>query len=297
MRVPYVLLASLSVMLLAIFLTAPTQGFEAGYGERDWIDLEQTELPPRPTRNPPTATPSDTPTPTDTPTTTPTETPTETPTPTATDEPTPTATDEPTPTATDEPTPTATELPTTEPTPTATELPTAEPTATAVPPTEPTATAVPPTPTSTATRVPPPPRTPLPVKSSSSSGGQTLDLQIKQSVSADLLQPAMLTTFTITTTHIDGRANAEQVLIFVELPTFLDIEQSTTTWGTLLRDDNRVQVSIPILYPRDQVILQVTARVNQEPMPELIQVIASVATASREITRDNNQAGVFLRRQ
>lgn len=34
-------------MLLAIFLTAPTQGFEAGYGERDGIDLEQTELPPR----------------------------------------------------------------------------------------------------------------------------------------------------------------------------------------------------------------------------------------------------------
>lgn len=53
MRVPYVFLASLSVMLLAIFLTAPTQGFEAGYGERDGIDLEQTELPPRPTRIPP----------------------------------------------------------------------------------------------------------------------------------------------------------------------------------------------------------------------------------------------------
>ncbi len=107
----------------------------------------------------------------------------------------------------------------------------------------------------------------------------------------------MLTTFTITTTHSDGQANAEQVLIFVELPTFLDIEQSTTTWGTLTRDENRVQVRIPILYPRDQVMLQITARVNQEPMPELMQVIASVATTSRETTYANNQAGVFLRRQ
>ncbi len=203
-------------MLLAIFLTAPTQGFEAGYGERDWIDLEQTELPPRPTRTPPTVMPTNTLTanPTDTP---------------------------------------------------------------------------------TATSVPPPPRPPRPAKSSG--GGQTLDLQIEQSASANLLQPAMLTTFTITTTHSDGQANAEQVLIFVELPTFLDIEQSTTTWGTLTRDENRVQVGIPILYPRDQVVLQITARVNQEPMPELMQVIASVATTSRETTYANNQAGVFLRRQ
>ena len=216
MRVPYVFLASLSVVLLTIFLTAPMQGFEAGYGERDWIDLEQTELPPRPTRTPPTVTPTNTPTanPTDTP---------------------------------------------------------------------------------TATSVPLPPRPPRPAKSSG--GGQTLDLQIEQSASANLLQPAMLTTFTITTTHSDGQANAEQVLIFVELPTFLDIEQSTTTWGTLTRDENRVQVRIPILYPRDQVILQVTARVNQEPMPELMQVIASVATTSRETTYANNQAGVLLRRQ
>lgn len=151
-------------------------------------------------------------------------------------------------------------------------------------------------PTPTATRVPPPPRTPLPAQPKSG-GGQTLDLHIEQSVSADLLQPEMLTTFTITTTHIDGRANAEQVVIFVELPAFFDVEQVTTTWGTLSVNANRVQVSIPILFPRDQVILRVTARVNQEPMPELIQVIAAVATASRETTRDNNQAGVFLRRQ
>ncbi len=107
----------------------------------------------------------------------------------------------------------------------------------------------------------------------------------------------MLTTFTITTTHIDGRANAEQVVIFVELPAFLDVEQVTTTWGTLSVNDHRVQVSIPILFPRDQVILEVTARVNQEPLPELLQVIASVATDSLETTLDNNLAGVFLRRQ
>lgn len=274
-----ILIGLATTALLMLLISVPFHGHAASISLHPdgFIQPQQTGLPPRPTRTPPTATPSNTPTNTPTPTATPTSTPTETPTPSET------------------PTPTAT-LPPTE-TPTATALPTEMSTATLPPTLTPTITPTPSPVTPTRTPTPAPPITPLPPRESSSSGGSTLDLEIVQQVSSRSIQPDLEVTFTLTTTHIEGSRNAKHVLIFQELPAFFDLVRAETTWGTLTTEGNQVRVTIPTLYPRDQVVVRIVARVNAQPIPDQIAVIGSVENERTETRTYNNLARVFLERQ
>lgn len=159
---------------------------------------------------------------------------------------------------------------------------------TVVPPTAPPATAVPPT------AVPPPVPTFPPRSSDGSSDGDEVDLAIELATTQTTLAQGDLVTLVLTTRHIAGSAPATDVLIFVELPMFFSIATADTSWGAFQIAGEQIAVEIPALYPGDEVITTVVGRVEEPPLYQQMQIIASVSSSTTERTMQNNQAPVFV---
>jgi hypothetical protein len=119
-------------------------------------------------------------------------------------------------------------------------------------------------------------------------------MTIVQEVTDTTPQPGDTLAFSITVQHQEGVRYAEEVLIFEELPAFLDIVHAETSWGDLTVADNQVRVEIGYLLPDDVVQVYIIAQMNDQPAPEQLQVIASVATATEDRVPWNDTAAVML---
>ncbi len=160
---------------------------------------------------------------------------------------------------------------------------------TVIPPTGVPPTTVPPT-VVPSTTVPPAPRP----SRGGSSGGDEVDLAIEQSASSTALVQGDLVTLVLTTRHIAGSAPADDVLIFVELPVFFSVYSARTSWGTFEIEGEQIAVRIPALYPGDEVTTTVVGVVEEPPLYNQMQIIASVATSTKERSTTNNLAPVFM---
>lgn len=135
-----------------------------------------------------------------------------------------------------------------------------------------------------------------PADEGGSHGGGSLrrdvDLTVQQYASKDQVRVGDQIEFTITVTYADGERPAENVLIFEEIPTFLDIGHAATSWGQLSIQNNQISVFIPQLYPGDVVTVYVLAYVNDQPAPDFMTVIASVETTTEDSGPWNDLAAV-----
>ncbi|NJO06822.1 MAG: hypothetical protein HC876_15605 [Chloroflexaceae bacterium] len=127
-----------------------------------------------------------------------------------------------------------------------------------------------------------------------SSRPRHIDLAVQQGASQHNVKPGDMVTFVITTTHQSGVRYAENVLIYEELPTFLDLEYAETSWGTLSTTNKQVRVTIPVLLPDDMVVVRIVARVNNQPAPDFMQIIASVDSDTEDRNETNDRAAVPL---
>jgi len=246
------------------------------------------------TAEPPTQTPTNTPTSTLTPTQTSTNTPTSTLTPTNT----PTSTLTPTQTSTN--TPTSTLTPTS--TPTSTPTPTNTPTgsgggggATSTPTNTPTGSGGGGGATPTLTNTP----------TGSGGGGESTptstptivssitDLALTKSVAPSVANVGDEVVYTLTLRNV-GSALATEVTIDDPLPAFLSLIGANASSGTVQLDGNRVQVTIPVVAPGEQVVVSIQARLLAEPLPPENRNVATARTSSVEITTDNNTSSATI---
>lgn len=132
-------------------------------------------------------------------------------------------------------------------------------------------------------------------RSGGSSGGSPPDLELVQQLSATTLQQGDLVEITLITRHIAGSRPAEDVLIFLELPTFFSIMSAQTSgWGTFAIQGEQVSVQIPALYKGNEVVTTIVGMVEEPPIYDQMQLIGSVSSSTPESNLDNNMMGQMV---
>ncbi|NJK78677.1 MAG: hypothetical protein HC876_16665 [Chloroflexaceae bacterium] len=171
-----------------------------------------------------------------------------------------------------------------------TDVPTTPPTdvPTGVPTTGPTTVPTAPTAVATVTSRPAAPRR----DDDDDSGSRLIDLQLVQTASQTDIAPGDVLVLELIATHAEGNRNAEDVLIFVELPDFLTLQYAETSWGTLTQDGQFVFVTIPFLLPDDEVRMIVVAEANNLPAPDFMHIIGSINSSTRDSDPTNNLSPV-----
>lgn len=116
-----------------------------------------------------------------------------------------------------------------------------------------------------------------------------------QQLSATTLQQGDLVEITLITRHIAGSRPAEDVLIFLELPTFFSIMSAQTSgWGTFAIQGEQVSVQIPALYKGNEVVTTIVGMVEEPPIYDQMQLIGSVSSSTPESNLDNNMMGQMV---
>jgi uncharacterized repeat protein (TIGR01451 family) len=163
------------------------------------------------------------------------------------------------------------------------------------------------TPTSTLTPTSTPTSTPTPTNTPTGSGGggestptstptivsSITDLALTKSVAPSVANVGDEVVYTLTLRNV-GSAPATEVTIDDPLPAFLSLIGANASSGTVQLDGNRVQVTIPVVAPGEQVVVSIQARLLAEPLPPENRNVATARTSSVEITTDNNTSSATI---
>lgn len=196
---------------------------------------------------------------------------------------------------TETPTVTATETETVTPTATASETATETTTATATETATETATATPTatgataTATATATRTPTLTRTPTPtitgtLPTPTPTGTITPYPVLYMVVSPSQARINELLTFTVSVRN-DGSAPVTGAYLSDTFPSYIDIQNVTTTQGTVTKTTHAVQVSLTTIYPGETIVVVIPVRVNSSLTNTLTLQNIATLTASNMTAR------------
>jgi len=119
------------------------------------------------------------------------------------------------------------------------------------------------------------------------------DLALTKSVAPSVANVGDEVVYTLTLRNV-GSAPATEVTIDDPLPAFLSLIGANASSGTVQLDGNRVQVTIPVVAPGEQVVVSIQARLLAEPLPPENRNVATARTSSVEITTDNNTSSATI---
>jgi len=119
------------------------------------------------------------------------------------------------------------------------------------------------------------------------------DLALTKSVAPSVANVGDEVVYTLTLRNV-GSTPATEVTIDDPLPAFLSLIGANASSGTVQLDGNRVQVTIPVVAPGEQVVVSIQARLLAEPLPPENRNVATARTSSVEITTDNNTSSATI---